>query len=159
VGDKIQKFDTSQKILFSRPMDRALGVSVAVNPRDGSAWIAELDFSGAQSGKSRLKLLSSEGEVRRELALEGPPLHALACHPQTGDAYFCGSESGLRRVGAAGPISNVLVENAHNVAISPTNGDIWVGTEEGALRVDSEGTEISRNSFPRRCRILRILPY
>ena len=159
VGDKIQKFDTSQKTLFSKPMGRVLGVSVAVNPRDGSVWIAERDFSDLQSRKSRLWLLSSEGEVRRELEVEGTQLSALACHPRTGEAYFCGPESGLRRVGAEGPISKVLVESAHNVAISPTNGDIWVGTEAGVLRVDPDGNEISRNSFPRRCRILGILPY
>lgn len=159
VGDKFQKVDTSQKTLFSKPLNGGFGVSVAVNPRDGSVWIAERDYSNRQEPRNRLWLLSPEGKVRRELQVDGSPLYAVACHPETGDAWFCSYESGLRRVGVEGPISEVLVENAHQVAISPTTGEIWVGTEESVLRVDSKGNEIARSSFKRSCRILGLLVY
>jgi protocatechuate 3,4-dioxygenase beta subunit len=147
-GYELMKVNRAGEVLFRK---RAGGgwcyVSAAVNRADGSVWVVERAHTDIGGSKNRLWLHNADGSVRKEIALEGNGASAVAYSPQSGRAWINSFGGGLRTVSAEGEFSDPIPINAFSIAISPTNGDIWVATKDAVLKIDDTGRELAKSPF------------
>lgn len=139
VGYRITKLSRQGDVLFQKPHEGWLCVSVAVNPRDGTVWVAERGDPQIPQSANRIWHLDPQGRVlwSKELATKMP--WAVACDGTSGTAYLVNVFSELLRFTPDGNELPPLAFPANAVAVSPTTGDIWLTTKKEVLRLDKTG--------------------
>jgi hypothetical protein len=147
VGYGITKLSREGKVLFHKPREGWACVAVAVNGKDGSVWIVERAHPDVAKSVNRLWCLDANGEVLQSKWLDKKRPFGVACDSRTGNAWvvnFGAELLGFTRDGRELPPLPVA---AVAVAVSPTNGQIWVTTKTEILKVDETGEILSRTPF------------
>lgn len=144
VGYGIRKVDRNGKILFQKPHEGWANVSVATDPRDGSVWIAERDHPDVARSANRLWHLDAQGAPIKTWELGKKDPFGVACDPKTGTAWVVGFRSEVLRFTPDGRELPPLPIKAVAIAISPTNGQVWVTTETRIVRIAPDGQTTAR---------------
>ncbi len=149
VGYPTTKFDGDGKILVQKPHTGWARVSVAPDPQDGSVWVAERDHPNVSGSVNRLLHLDGKGETIQEIPLGTQDPFAVAYEPGSRMVWIADYGKALLRVSSAGEVLPPLAISAKSLAVSPTTGAVWVGTQNDVLRIDSNGEVSTRYSLPR----------
>lgn len=150
VGSSLAKVDRRGEVIFRRSPGGWARVSVAINPRDGSAWIAERRHPDVPASASLLLRLDSKGEELQRIDLApGDPL-CVACDPETGTAWVVDTFKAILRVPVGARRPERLEFPARAIAIGPESGQVWATTENDVLRLDKQGKPLSTYPFGKR---------
>lgn len=147
VGREITKVDRKGRVLFRRPLAAWTCASVAPDPRDGSAWVVERQHPDVKGSVDRLVRLDTDGNIVKEVDLNGEVPFGVACDPKTGTAWVVGLRRNVLRVPVDGPPLPPLDIPARSVAIGPASAEIWVATEQEVLRLNDKGEPEARYRF------------
>jgi hypothetical protein len=143
-GYEIQKCDRQGRVLVRVPKQGWARVSIAPDPRDGGAWVAEREHPNVKGSENRLLRLDAGGTVVKEVPLGARSPFCVACDPETGTAWVADFNNSLLRVPLDGPPLEPLMIPAVSVTISPQRGSVWVGTRQALFRLGKDGTELAR---------------
>jgi uncharacterized protein (TIGR03067 family) len=143
VGKSIVKLDRRGEVVFRKSPGGWARVSVAINPRDGSAWIAERRHPGVAASAALLLHLDSKGNELQRIDFPGDPF-CVACDPETGTAWVVDYGKAIVRVGVGTQPLGRLDLAARAVAIGPETGQIWATTENEILRLDKQGKPVAK---------------
>ncbi len=144
-GYEVVNLDREGKVRFREKVGGWCCSSVAVNVSDGSVWMVERDHPDVPKSKNRLWLRNADGTVRHTVDLEDLNVFSVECVPKNGDAWVEIYGCGLRRYSPEGRFIDELPIEGRSVAISPTSGEIWMNTEEAAVRIDASGKVLARS--------------
>jgi hypothetical protein len=148
VGREIIKLSGEGEVLFHKAIEGFACISVAVNPKDGSVWIAERSHPDMPKSVPRLWHLDAQGREIWSRVLANKMPWYVACDPRTGSAFLLNDgASEVHRFAADGRELPPLPIQAVAVAVSPTTGHIWVSTQREILRLDEGGTIVGRSPF------------
>jgi len=143
VGKSIVKLDRRGEVVFRQSPGGWVRVSVAVNPRDGSAWIAERQHPDVRGSAALVLHLDSEGNELHRIDFPGDPF-CVACDPETGTAWVVDRSKAILRIGVGAQPLGRLDLAAKAVAIGPETGQIWASTENEVLHLDKQGKPVAR---------------
>jgi WD40 repeat protein len=147
VGHEITKLSREGEVLFHKPLEGRACASVAVNPKDGSVWIAERAHPQFPQSGPRLWHLDAQGREIWSRVLTNKDPFAVACDPRTGSAFVVNPTSEILHFAADGVELPTLPVPAVAVAVSPTTGQLWVTTQREILRLDQSGAILSSSPF------------
>jgi DNA-binding beta-propeller fold protein YncE len=150
VGSSIAKVDRRGEVIFRKSPGGWARVSVAVNPRDGSAWIAERQHPDVPDSANLLLRLDSKGNELQRIDLAPNSPFCAACDPETGTAWVVDLRKAILRVPIGTHQSERLEIPATAIAIGPETGQIWATTENEILHLDKQGKPLARYPFGKR---------
>jgi hypothetical protein len=152
VGYEIIKLSRDGKILFREAVEGWCCPSASVNPTDGSVWIAERRHREISRSKNRLWLRRADGKVLQQVDLGDDDVFVVECEPSSGGVLFSGHQKGLRRMSTDGESQEIAAVQARSISVSPTQGDIWLTTEEAVMRIDEGGSVKAKSPFSAKSR-------
>lgn len=145
VGKNVQKISRQGELL--NQWSEKIGwvaVSVAVDERDGSIWVAERAHSQTEGSQDRIWVLEPSGQVRTQVKLPTQKSPSSLALDTLHDAAWIGTYTGLLKLDMAG---NILVEiplRATYVTIELDTGYVWVSArDKGVHRLDREGRSVT----------------
>jgi hypothetical protein len=136
VGNQVTKVSREGKVLFQQRCEGWAFVSVAVNPTDGSVWIAERAHPDLARSVNRLWHRNANGGVLSVRELGANMIFGVACEPKTGKVWITNLQSDLLHLTAQGDELRPLPLKARAVAVSPTTGRVWLTTETDVVWLD-----------------------
>ncbi|QDU53909.1 M56 family metallopeptidase [Aeoliella mucimassa] len=146
VGPEVIKLAKDGEVLFRESMNGWCYASVSIDPNNGNVWIAERKHTYDGKGKSSLWCRKADGTILREINLESDDLFVVECDPTSGEAYFSGYNTGLRRVSLDGDLQPVSALSVKNISITPS-GDIWIATTTAAMQINEYGKVLQKLPF------------
>jgi serine/threonine protein kinase/tetratricopeptide (TPR) repeat protein len=147
VGTQILKLTRDGEIAFKESIDGWCCVSASVNPKDGSIWIAERRHPDEVQSKNCLWLRNADGSVRHKIDLGDTRISVVGCVPATGEALFGAYLAGLHRAAPDGKVTPLGTISATSICVSPSDGQIWVTTDDAVIRIDGEGNVQAKAPF------------
>jgi uncharacterized GH25 family protein len=150
-GTRILKLNRRGDVLLQKPVDGWGFTLVAINPTDGTVWMAERRRRQMRLTKNRMWHLAADGAVRHKIQLGDYEITAVACSPKTGEAWIAAADQGIRRVSADGVLGPPLPVAGQSLSISPTTGEIWLANKEALLRLDPTGKVLAKSPFAKPC--------
>jgi uncharacterized protein (TIGR03067 family) len=150
VGTSIAKVDRRGQVVFRKSPGGWARVSVAVNPRDGSAWIAERQHPDVPDSANLLLRLDSKGNELQRIDLAPNNPFCVACDPETGTAWVVDLRKAILRVPIGTHQPERLDIPAMAIAIGPETGQIWATTETEVLHLAKQGKSLARYPFEKR---------
>lgn len=147
VGYEVIKLSRSGEILFRERVRGWCCASVSVNSTNGQVWIAERDHPDIARSENRVWLRDSSGAVLKKTDLGKDDIYVIEYDPSTESALFSGYQRPLRRITAAGEISEVAEYSARGISAGVSQDSIWVSTRDAVLRINSDGAVQSTTKF------------
>ncbi len=146
-GYEVTRFDREGRVLAKLLRAGWARVSVAPDPRDGSAWIAEREHPNVRGSANRLVRVDDQGQVVREIALGAKDPFGVACDPKTGAAWVAVLRKEILRVPVDGPPLDSIPIAATAIGIGSQKGSIWAATSEAMLHLSEDGGVAATWSF------------
>jgi len=139
VGYGVTKCDREGRALVQIPKLGRAVVSVAPDPRDGGAWVAERDHDGMRS-RNKILRLDAGGTVTREIALGAQHPFCVSCDPETGMAWLVEMRKSVLRLPVEGPPLPPIALPAVAISIGSRKGGIWVSAKDAVYKLNPDGT-------------------
>jgi outer membrane protein assembly factor BamB len=139
VGQGIAKVNRAGDLLFRKPLHGWTYVSVAVDPGDGSARIAERSHPNAPGSVNRLLHFNAKGEEVWSTMMGDAIPWTVACDPKTGTAWLAIAGAGIRRFARDGQELAPIPLGVVGLDISRTTGRVWVATQMEIFQFDATG--------------------
>lgn len=137
-GVKIKKIDRDGKTVFEyRPSATFLYGPVAVDEKDGSAWVTESFQPQIRGTQNRVLVFHPDGELRKEIPLEANP-QSIVIDSQRSRAWIATTD-GVIKINANGKILARAPIKANSIDVEPGTGCVWVGGRDGVYRLDPQG--------------------
>jgi hypothetical protein len=162
VGQGIAKVNRAGDLLFRKPLQGWTYISVAVDPGDGSAWIAERAHPNYSGSLNRLWHLDARGEGIRSTVLGDVTPWTVACDPKTGTAWLAVAGAGIRRFARDGQELASIPLGVVGLDVSRTTGRVWVATQMEIFQLDTTGailTTTPLGEFSGQSRVAAFSPY
>ncbi len=141
----ITRLTREGKVVFRRPCEGFGFASIAVDPRDGSAWLVERAHPDVSPSVNRVWHVDPAGKAIQSWPMRDKLVFGIAVEPKTGTAWVTVLGKELLRFTADGRELPALPIPATAVAVSPTTGRVWVTTGSEVIGLDAEGRPAIRS--------------
>ncbi|MEX0677479.1 MAG: carboxypeptidase regulatory-like domain-containing protein, partial [Pirellulales bacterium] len=148
-GYEIMQLDRKGQVRFRFPVEGWCHASMALDPTDGGAWLAERKHPDVADSHNRLWHVDAKGKVTRKVELGDFSPMRITRDPTSGDLWLCGYPRQLRRVTANGDLREPLPIEANSIAFGRADSGPWVTTETELLKLDADGKTLWRHPFQR----------
>jgi len=149
VGKRITKVNRKGEVVFRKSPTGWAQVSVAVNRRDGSAWVAERRHPDVAQSASALLHLDAEGKELQRIDLAPADPFCVGCDAETGTAWVVDRRSAILKVRSGAMSPERISVAAVAIAIGSQTGEIWVTTENQVVHLDKQGKPLAKYAMRR----------
>ena len=139
---------------------------IAVNPGDGSVWVADIESFSDEMGS--IKHLAADGTLLWQLPVQGTP--PLVLDPGDGSVWIASSADGLYHVSATNQMlwsSTAYPEVTNDADVDPADGSVWFrlfvsDTDQVCnaqiVHLAANGSEVGRIQGTNTSSLLRVSP-